>query len=178
MTAFGLIERGDAHEAMHAGFAGELPEGVVAGNGKSGGLDAGFFTVLVVVHLRFEALLLSPAQIHAHKHLGPVLAFGAARARMHGDDGIQPVCFTGEKRARLHGFSELIESLHLTLEVRLYWFSFTRKIEIGFDVAGATREFFVISKKSLDAFAIAHKRLRERSVRPQIRVGEFGFDFG
>ena len=72
-------------------------EGVLAGDGKGGGFNARLFAVLVVVHLGAETLLLSPPQIHAQQHLGPVLRFRATSAGLDGYDCVQPIVFTGEK---------------------------------------------------------------------------------
>ena len=91
---------------MHAALAGQLPEGVLADDGEGGRLDARLFAVLVVVHLRLEALLLGPAQIHAHQHLGPVLALRAARAGMHGDNGIQRIGLAREHGPRFQLFGK------------------------------------------------------------------------
>ena len=66
---------------MDAAFAGQLAEGVFADDGEGGGLDAGFFAVLVVVHLGLEALLLGPAQVHAHAASRPSPGFRCRRRR-------------------------------------------------------------------------------------------------
>ena len=76
---------------MNADFAGQQTVGVFAGDPEGSRLDAGFLAGLVVVQGRLEAPALSPAHIHAHEHLGPVLRFGAAGAGMDGDDGVAGV---------------------------------------------------------------------------------------
>ena len=52
VAALGGVERRDAHEAMHAGFAAEQAEGEVAGDGEGRGLDAGLVAILDLVDLR------------------------------------------------------------------------------------------------------------------------------
>ena len=49
VAALGLVEGGDADQAVDADFAGEQAEGVLAVDGEGGGFDAGFFGGLVVV---------------------------------------------------------------------------------------------------------------------------------
>src|SRR5690349_24990618 len=71
VTPLGLIERRDADEAMNTDLALQQAERIWSRNGKSRRLDAGFFRGLVVVDIRFEALLFCPAQVHAVEHLRP-----------------------------------------------------------------------------------------------------------
>ena len=44
-----------------------------------------------------KPLFLRPAQIHAQKHLRPILRLGAAGAGLDGHDGVQAVALAGEK---------------------------------------------------------------------------------
>ena len=81
---------------MHAAFAREHAVGVFALNLHGGGFDARFFAGRGIKHGGAESLLLGPAEIHAQKHLGPVLRFGAAGTGLDGDDGVQAVVFAGE----------------------------------------------------------------------------------
>jgi hypothetical protein len=53
VASLGRVKRGDADEAVDAGFTGEQAEGVVAGDGEGGGFDAGLFAVLIVVDFGF-----------------------------------------------------------------------------------------------------------------------------
>ncbi len=155
-----------------------MAEGVFADDGEGGGLDAGLFAVLVVVHLGFEALLLGPAQIHAQQHLGPVLALGAAGAGMHGDDGVERVGLAGEHGAGFELFGEGGESLDVALEIGEHIFAFARQLEVGFDVAGAADQFLIVGDQRFEALAVAHQRLARGGIRPQRRIGKLGFDCG
>ena len=75
----------------------EIPVGVLPGDLDRHRLDPRLFARQQVDHLGLEPLALTPAQVHAHQHLRPVLRLGAARARMDGEDrGL------GVVRARQH----------------------------------------------------------------------------
>ena len=90
-----MVEGRDAHEAMHAAFAGEHTVGVFAFDLDRGGFDAGFFAGGGIEDRGAKTFLFGPAQIHAQEHFGPVLRFGAAGAGLYGDDGVEAVVFTG-----------------------------------------------------------------------------------
>ncbi len=156
---------------MDAAFAGKLAEGVLADDREGGGLDAGLFAVLVVVHLGFEALLLGPAQIHAHQHLGPVLALGAARAGMHGDDGVERVGFAGKHGAGFELFIKCGQRLDVALEIGEHIFALARQLEVGVDVARAAHQLLVVGHKILKALAVAHDGLAGGGVVPEGRIG-------
>ena len=98
VAARGLIERRDADQAVHAGFGGKQAVGVFAFDAHGGGFDAGAFAGLRIEHRCAVAFALSPAQVHAQQHLGPVLRFGAAGAGLDGHDGVEAVAFAGEQR--------------------------------------------------------------------------------
>ncbi len=167
---------------MHAAFAGQLAEGVFANDGEGGGLDAGLFAVLIVVDLGFEALLLGPAQVHAHEHLGPVLALGAARAGMHGDDGVERIGLAGEHGA---GFEFLVEcgqgfdvAGKIVKQIGGHDFAFAGQLEVGFNVAGAADQLFVVGDKIFEALAVAHEWLAGCRIVPEGGIGQFFFYVG
>ena len=95
VPAFVRIERRNPDQAMDAGFRRKIAIGVLADHVKRNRLDSGFFTVLIIEHLRLEAILLGPSQIHPHEHLSPVLCLGSAGAGMDIDDSVELVVFTG-----------------------------------------------------------------------------------
>ena len=95
VAAGGLVERRNAHQAMHAAFAGEHAVGVFAFDLYRGGFDAGFFAGGGIENRGAETFLFRPAQIHAQEHFGPVLRFGAAGAGFDGDDGVEAIVFAG-----------------------------------------------------------------------------------
>ena len=63
---------------MYAVLAFEIAVGKIALHIDCAGLDAGFVAIEKVGYACLVAVLLAPAQIHAHKHRGPVLALGTA----------------------------------------------------------------------------------------------------
>ncbi len=141
---------------MDAALAGQLAKGVLADDGEGGGFDARLFAVLVVVHLGFEALLLGPAQVHAQQHLGPVLAFGAARAGMHGDDGVERVGLAVEHGARFEVLGKCGQGFDLALQIGEHVLALFCQFEIGLDLAGAAEEFVVVGDERFQALAVAH----------------------
>ena len=64
----------------------EVAVGVLAGHLDRDGLDARFLAGEQVDHLGLEARALTPAQVHPHEHLGPVLGLGAAGPGVDGHD--------------------------------------------------------------------------------------------
>ena len=85
------VERGDAHQAVHAVLAPQVAERVVARDAEARAVDPGLVALLVVDDLGLEAAALAPAQVHAQEHLRPVLRVVAARARVDADDGVRVV---------------------------------------------------------------------------------------
>src|ERR1700734_2001805 len=109
---------------MYASFAAEQTEGEVSGDGEGCGLDARLVAILDFVDLYFEVLTLTPSDVHAHEHLGPILRLGSTRARMDGDDRVERGGFAGE-----HGFGfellrEFDEGGDLSDEIRFGAFAF------------------------------------------------------
>src|SRR5262249_45295377 len=117
-----------AYEAMDSGFGRHVAVGIFADDIERHGLDSGFFTVLIVEHLRFESVLLGPPQIHAHEHLGPVLRFGPAGTGMDIDDGVQAVLLTGKQNLRFDSIDERFSILQLSPEVVEYRFPLAGKL--------------------------------------------------
>ena len=46
--------------------------------------------------------LLGPLQIHAQQHLGPILRFGSARARMNRADGVELIVLARQQHRRFY----------------------------------------------------------------------------
>ncbi len=179
VATLGLVERRDADETMHAGFTLDKAESEIAADGEGCRFDAGFIAVLKLVDFRFEALPLGPAQIHAHEHLGPVLAFGAPGAGVYGDDRIQRVVFFRQHGAGFQRLGECYERIDLALEVGLdRGFAFTHQVEVSFDIVTATREIGIVCKLRFETLAFAHQRLRSCGIGPYGGVGNFLFNDG
>ena len=178
VTTLGGVKGRDAHQTMDAALAGQLAKGVLAQDGEGGGLDAGLFAVLVVVDFGLEALLLGPAQIHAHEHLSPVLAFSAAGAGMHGDDSVEGI---GLPREHGLGFKLLGECRQIPdrrLQLGQQLLALAPQLEVDLDIAGAAYELLVVGDQRLQTLAIAHEGLGGLGIVPEGRIGKFGFEFG
>ena len=66
-----------------------------------GALDAGLLAVGDIEDGGVEAAALGPAQVHAKKHLRPVLGLGAAGAGMDGEQGVAGVVGAAEGEVEL-----------------------------------------------------------------------------
>ena len=128
--------------------------------------------------LGFEALLLGPAQIHAHQHLGPILALGAAGAGVDGDDGVERIGFAVEHGAGFEVLVESGESLDIALEIGEDILALAGQLEVGIDVAGAADELLVVGDEVLKALAVAHQGLGRGGIVPEGWIGESGFYVG
>src|SRR5213083_1426467 len=111
---------------MHADLAGEQPEGIFAVHAERGRLNASFLAGLVVVQDRLKSLAFGPAQIHAHKHLGPILRFGSARARMNGHDRITRIVLARKQSFSFEAIDALAKSIDLTAKIGFYVLALAR----------------------------------------------------
>ena len=100
-TRIGIIGR-DAHQAMHAAFRFQFAIGVVALDLQRAGFDPRFFAVVLVQHFHLVFVLVGPADIHAHQHGSPVLAFGAASPCIDLQITVVGIGFAREQRVELH----------------------------------------------------------------------------
>src|ERR1041384_6551404 len=89
MSSRCLIEGRDANEAVDAGFSSQKAVGVFTFHSERNALQSRFLAWLILEHFGLEAALFGPLEIHAEQHLGPVLRFGATRARMNRADALR-----------------------------------------------------------------------------------------
>src|SRR5271165_4510212 len=178
MAPLGLIEGRNADEAVHADLALQKSEGVLAVHGKRRGLQPSLFTGLVVVEYSLEALPLSPAQIHAQEHVGPILRLGAAGSGMDGDDGVAGVVLAGEQCLGFETVEQLAQRADFALQVGVDALAFFGEIEVGGNVFAAARQVGVVGEHVFQALLLAHHLLRALRIRPQIRVGRLLLNFG
>ena len=101
------IEGRDAHEAVNAQFGLQPAIGVLALDLQRGALDARFLAIGDVDDLDLAFAALGPARVHAHQHIGPILALGAAGARMDLEIGVVAVRLAGEERLDLLALSTM-----------------------------------------------------------------------
>src|SRR5260370_36167293 len=163
---------------MDAGFSAEEAEGEVAADGEGGGFDAGLVAVLDFVDFDFEVLALAPADIHAHEHLGPVLAFGAAGAGVHDDDGVEGVGLLGEHGLGFEFFGEVDEGGDLAGQVRLGVFAFLGELEVGVDVVGAAGGVGGVGGEGFEGVAVGDEGVRTGGGGPGGGGGDLFFDGG
>ena len=101
------VERRDAHQPVHAILALEEAVGVGALDFDGRGFDAGHVTFLTVDEFHGEVVALGPAHVHTQEHLGPVAAFGAARAGVDVQDRVERVLLVAHHVLELQLFHGL-----------------------------------------------------------------------
>ena len=89
-----FVERRDAHEAVDAVLALEMPVGVAASHEELGRGDASLLAFAHRHDFGLKALSFGPADVHSQQHLGPVLSVGAAFARLDLTDRVTLVVFS------------------------------------------------------------------------------------
>src|SRR5436190_70413 len=113
----GLVEGREAHEPVLAALGLEDSVSVLARDRERGGLQARFLARRGFEELSLEAAVGRPAEIHAEKHLGPVLGVRATGRRLDGDEGVSGVVFAGEERVLLQAFELGLERADTLLEL-------------------------------------------------------------
>ena len=102
---------------MHAGLALQKAVGVLALHEDRGALEAGLVAVEVIERRHLEAVALRPAVVHAEQHLGPVLRFGAAGARVERENRVLAVVLAGQQRRQAHRLDLIRDRLDLRLRL-------------------------------------------------------------
>ena len=171
--AFALcVEGADAHEAVDAGLALEVAEGVVAFNLESDALDAGTFTVENIGDGHLVAVGFGIAHVHAHEHLGPVLCLDATGSGIDGKDGIEVVALALEHVLEFEGFDKGLGDGYLVKDFLLGGVAAVEEFSHDSEVAAAALYLAVGGEPSflgLDGF---HDALGLLRVIPE--VGGFG----
>jgi len=110
------IEGGNTNQSMHTIFSFQIPKNVISLYFQSHRLDACCFTILLIEFFHLIAALFSPHDIHAHKHIGPVLAFGSTRTGIDFQYSIQMIFFGAQHIAEL----QFLNMLHSILVIDFY----------------------------------------------------------
>jgi hypothetical protein len=110
--AAGIIGR-NAHQAVDAVLCFHVTVGIGALHRYGGSLDPGLLTILVVQYLGPETAPLSPAQIHAEQHLGPILGLRATCPGVDADDSVPCICLVTQKRLQFEGIQCFLNLLKL-----------------------------------------------------------------
>ena len=72
---------------MGTGLRTEIAIGIPSCNLDGDTFDTSLFTLARVVDLSAKVVLFSPTQVHAQKHLCPILGINSAAASMNTEDG-------------------------------------------------------------------------------------------
>ena len=163
---------------MHADLRLQQPVSVFAVDFERHGFDARALALQPVRHHRLEALALRPAQVHAQQHLGPILAFGAARAGMNGDNGVARVVFAREQHGRLDALQKLGVGLRVALDIAADVFPFARQLEQRVQIVGERPYALVVGDGFFQPLTAAHHLLAVFGLRPEVRRGSLLFDLG
>ena len=98
------VERGFAHQAVHAGFGAQQTKSVFAFDFQSGALDTRHITRRLVFQRGLETFALGVFQILAQQHAGPVTGLGAARTRLDVQECVAGVSWIVEHAAEFELF--------------------------------------------------------------------------
>ncbi len=129
----------------------------------------GFVSGLHVDHLALEPAALRPPQVHAKEHLGPVLRFRAAGARMDCHDRVLAIVLSAEHLlglAGVHFLRKIVEALGKIFEDRL---AGLRPLDQDTQVLGATPERLAQVLVVFEAPSPLQQLLGGRLVLPEIR---------
>ncbi len=96
-----VVERADPHQPVGALLDRQRAVGERRVHRERRALDPGLFGVGGVEHLDGVLVLLGPADVHPHQHLGPVGGVHPAGAGADGDQRLALVVFAGQQGAHL-----------------------------------------------------------------------------
>src|ERR1051326_3436940 len=162
------IERRDAHQAMYAALRLQQAVRILGVDFEGYRFDAGAFALEAIGDDGLEALALGPSQIHAQQHLGPVLALGAARARVYGDDGAAPVVFVREQHGPLEALEQFRIRLQIALDIARNLFALARQLEQSVQIVGEQADALVVGDGLLEPLAVLHDLLALLGLRPEV----------
>jgi len=117
------IERGDAHQAVHAGLALEAAVGVFPADVEGCALDPGLLPGLMVQELRLVSFCVGPAHVHAQKHVGPILALSPPCAGVDLKDGVARIVRLIQKAFQLQAVELSFERPRLGSNFRVHVFA-------------------------------------------------------
>ena len=107
------VEGRDAHEPVNPLLRLQVTVRVIAYDFEGGALDAGLFCRLQVEHRHTVSAALGPPRVHAHEHLGPVLRFETARARVDRQQGMAMIVGALEHGAEFERLDRASQRLDL-----------------------------------------------------------------
>src|ERR1035438_8752262 len=172
------IEGRNSHQPVHADFGLQQAVRVFAVDLNRGGFYTGAFAFQPIGNYSLEAVPLSPAQIHAQQHLGPILALGAARAGMDDQNGIFRVVPAGQQHAGFENLQTLGELLQLALQFARHVFAFARQFEQRVQIGSYSGNFRLFGESLLQPLTILHNLLGLFGLIPEVGIGDLLFGFG
>ena len=101
MSSLVRVKRGYSHQPVNPCLRLEITEGESPLGENGGALYAGFIPVLGLKQFRRKALPLRVPEVHAKKHLGPVLGFRPPRPCVYRYDGVSGIVGTAENPGEL-----------------------------------------------------------------------------
>jgi hypothetical protein len=161
---------------MHAGLSRQESVCVFALNFESHALDSRFLSWLIVDNLSLEFAAFAPSDVHAQKHLRPILRFSSARAGVNRADGIARVVLTGEQRFAFGGYDLMFEPAEQFPQLVQRRFILFRKFKEHAGVGDFAFEFHLPLDGPLHAAALLQKFLRGFLISPEVRRGRLRFD--
>jgi hypothetical protein len=165
---------------VHAGLGPQPAIRVLAVELDRGALDAGDFAAVGIDDLGPEAVLVAPAQVHAHQHVGPVLGLGAAGARLDVEEGAVRVHLAREHALELEPLELCVDRAEVLLDRphhALVCVGLGHVEELG-GLAGASRQFVEGGDHAIEPGPLATELLCALGVLPDGRVFEFAQYFG
>ena len=153
---------------MHAVLALEISVGKIALDTYCHALDASLVAFYHVLDGGLVAMLLAPAQVHAHEHRRPVLALGTTSTRVDLHDGAELVLLTAQHVAQLE-FLNLVESVGVEgIEFVLGEHAFLDEVEAHFHFTHGSFHLGALLNPHLDGLDFAHLRFGFLLVTPEV----------
>ena len=162
----------DPNQPVHL-FRLQVPVCVLAPDLQRGALDPSLFAVLQIEQLHLVAVVLRPAGVHPHEHLGPVLRLRAAGARMDREQRIPRVVRPAQHVAELEPLHFMAKGLDLGPPLFLH-----RRIGVEGEELAQLSEFLRLLGRRiprldppLQLLDLGDNAPRGRAVVPETRLG-------
>ena len=165
---------------MHSGLGAQPAVGVFADDMHSRALDSRHFARGCFYDFGFELMCLSPTQVHAQYHFGPILSFCSARTGLDIDKGALEIHFAREHAPKFQSrkfrfeIDEVANHLINSTAVVLFdchFQQFTRILETRRQVLQGNDDLF-------EGRALLPERLRSIRFVPDIGLLEFALNLG
>jgi hypothetical protein len=157
---------------VDARLLAEVAEGVIALEPDGRALEARFFSGLLVEDFYLESFPLRVSEVHPEEHLGPVLGFGPAGARVDRQDGVSGVVLVVEQRPELSFLQGLLEPADPGLGFRFDVFALggelRQDLELFFLAKDLPEELDVL----FEEFFLRLEGLGDLLVLPDLRRGQ------